>query len=350
MEDVLGGQSTDERFAAFLADWERILARRVDEATEAFATVAGVRGLILAGSVGRGAPWPLSDLDILPIYEENDAATARIEIERRRVALLTPWISEGWWTGLDIGRLAFGQAEVVRALNVTSLNVAELLVDDRWYHALDKGFGGRALYDPDGLAGALAAWFTAHRFEPEVVRYRLLRDKREIVAAQCQLRDCVANQDLCGGTVAVRSAVKWIQTWLLERWGERDNSLGRIGTRFEVLAHERGRSGLVEAFDTLGDLDDASVERRLADAPDWVHERHDHSWRARQHIGEEVTRLQDARDTLRVCALYATRQLHGPPYPTWLAIPTTTAALEAKRQALDQLVRVVGQNEPTAKS
>jgi predicted nucleotidyltransferase len=219
MEDVLGGRSPDERFAAFLADWERILARRVDEATEAFSTVAGVHGLILAGSVGRGAPWPLSDLDILPIYEESVAATARIEIERRRVALLTPWIAEGWWTGLDIGRLAFEPTEVMRAVNGSSLNVAALLTDDRWYHALDKGFGGRALYDPDGLAEALAAWFTTNRFAPEVVRFRLQRDQREIVDAQRLLRNCVANRNLAGGAVAVRSAVKWMQTWMLERWG-----------------------------------------------------------------------------------------------------------------------------------
>jgi hypothetical protein len=340
VEDVIGGRSTDERFAEFLADWERILERRVDEATDAFSTVAGVRGLILAGGVGRGAPWPLSDIDILPIYEDNAAATARSEIERRRVELLAPWIAEGWWTGLDIGKLAFGQSEVVSALNGTNRDVEALLVDDRWYHALDKGFGGRALYDPNGLAGALAAWFSAHRFDPDIVRFRLQREQREIVTAQRQLRDCIARQDLSGGTTAVRSTVKWIYTWLLERWGERDNSQGRVGTRFETLAHARGHGDLVQMLDALGDLDDVSVARRLADAPDWVHERHDRSWRARKHIGEDVTRLQEARDTLRVCTLYAMRQLH-PPYPAWLAIPTTTAVLEAKAHALQQIVNSV---------
>jgi len=34
-----------------------------------------------------------------------------------------------------------------------------------------------------------------------------------------------------------------------------------------------------------------------------------------------VSQLDDARDTLRVCALYGMRRLSEPPYPGWLAIP-----------------------------
>lgn len=128
-----------------------------------------------------------------------------------------------------------------------------------------------------------------------------------------------------------------MQTWRLESWGHRDNSLGRFGTRFAVLANARGAAGLIDALDALSDLDRASVWRRFETAPDWVWERHDRSWQARQHVGEPVSKLQDARDTLRVCAQYAKRGVTEPPYPSWLAIPDE-AAITAKVTALRQIV------------
>ena len=96
MEDVLGGRTDPTRFTAFLGNWQTILARWVDAAVAAFATVEGVIGLVLAGSVGRNEPWPLSDIDLLPIYDDAQINEARVEFERRRMALLAPWITEGW--------------------------------------------------------------------------------------------------------------------------------------------------------------------------------------------------------------------------------------------------------------
>ena len=338
MEDVLGGRADRERFDAFLADWEAILARRVDEAVAAFATVDGVHGLVLAGGVGRGQPWPLSDIDLLPIYDDDRAAEAQAEIERRRVALLERWIDEGWWTGLDIGRLAFGRAEVARVLAPGGPGLTELLRDDRWYHSLDKGYQGRPAFDPDGSAGDFARWLTDRRFSPSVVRFRLGRARREVEAAHRQLRACLEHRDPLAATTAVRAAVKWLQTGLLERWGERDASQARVGTRFEGVARARGRPELVDALNTLSDLDEASVERRMAAAPAWVWERHDRSWRARRHVGEVVTRLQDARDVLRVCALYELSRVVARPFPAWQAILAEAGSLEEKASHLSALI------------
>lgn len=52
MEDVIGGFSADDAFATFLSVWQPVLARRVTVASEAFAAIDGVRGLILAGDIG----------------------------------------------------------------------------------------------------------------------------------------------------------------------------------------------------------------------------------------------------------------------------------------------------------
>jgi predicted nucleotidyltransferase len=321
VDDVLGGRTEAIQFQAFLDDWEAILARRVEETRTTFRTVDGLHGLVLAGSVGRGDPWPLSDIDLLPIYADDALDAAAADIDRRRRVLLARWIEEGWWTGLDIGRLRFTRSEVERVLEADEAVVPEVLGEDRWYYSLDKGYGGRALLDPAGPATALAAWFTSRRFQPQVIAFRLDRAQHEVRTAQRRCAEAVHAHDLVTATMQLREAVKWLQTWHLEQWGHRDTSLGRLGTRFAVLARAHGAAPLVETLHDLSDLDAASVWRRLETAPEWVWERHDRSWRARRHVGEPIERLDDARDTLRVCSLYGIRQVTEPPYPSWLAIP-----------------------------
>lgn len=263
---------------------------------------------------------------------------ARAEVERRRLAILPGWIGEGWWTGLDVGRLAFGRDEVARVVAGDGPEATALLRDDRWYHSLDKGYRGRAVFDPAGLTAPLARWLTERRFEPATVRFRLDRASRELDAAVRDVGAGVDDRDPLAATTALRSAVKWLQTGLLESWGERDASQGRLGTRFARIARAHGRSRLVDGLDDLVDLDEASVSRRMAAAPEWVRERHDRSWWARRHVGEAVIRDQDARDTLRVCSLYAGRRLVGPPFPAWLAIPTDGAVLAEKTARLWAIV------------
>jgi hypothetical protein len=338
VEHVLGGHTDAGRFAAFLANWEFVLARRAGQAIDAFSMLDGVCGLLLAGGLGRGAPWPLSDIDLIPIYEDESVADSRQEVERVRLAMLPPWIGEGWWTGLDIGKLAFTRSEVLRMLTLDEPTVLAALVDDRWYHSLDKAYGGRAVFDPDGLASSLAGWLTRHRFSPSIVGLRLARDRREITTALQNLRVSLDRQDLLAATAALRAAVQWRRIAMLEEWGERDASVARVGSRFDKLAAARGLGRIAETLNTLCDLDDASVDRRMAAAPWWVHERHDRSLRARQKHGESVSRIEDARDVLRVCTLYATRGHNASPLPAWLSVPTGGDELSERAAILSDLV------------
>ncbi len=338
MEEVLGGHADPERFATFLNDWRAVLDRRITEAVEAFARIEGIVGLVLAGSTGRGQPWPLSDVDLLAICAGESIDTVREDIERVRVTFMPRWIAGGWWSGLDIGKLTYTREEVLRAIQASEPERLALLRDDRWYFGLDKGYHSRAVFDPEGLAAGLAEWFTANRYAPPVVRLRLERTRLELAAAHAAARAHQRNGDAVRALIAIQAAVKWIWTHLLESWGERDASQGRLGTRFARLAVAHGHGDLATALDDLCDLDAASVAWRMAAAPDWVQERHDRSWRSRRHIGEPITQEDDARDTLRVCALYELRRWSAGPFPGWLAVPTNATALDDKVARLSHLI------------
>jgi len=338
VRDIIGGWSEPERFDAYLDNWQAILAQRTREVVDRIAAIEGVRGLILAGGIGRGAAWPLSDIDLIPIYAPGTVDASAAAIDAIRQHLLLRWTAKGWWTGIDIGRLAFTTNEVDTALATEATMIPALLADDRWYHSIDKAYGGQPTYDPDGLATPLAHWLTSHRFTPTIVSLRITRASTELHNALSIWDMSQTPGDPHGAVRAIHDAVKWLRALLLERWGERDASLARVGTRFDRLASAHGLVDVVATTHAVCDLDDASVQRRMAIAPDWLHLRHDRSLRARRLIGEPVSALEDARDVLRVSTQYALRQQTTPPFPAWLAIPERAESLAERFGQLRRLI------------
>lgn len=321
MEEILGAHNDDRAFDRFLSSWREVMERRIEQSRVTLGDIRGVAGLVLAGSNGIGRPWPLSDIDLIPIYVDASLAEAREHLEHARVALLKTWSSQGWRTGLDVGRLWFTLDELTTVFASGNPEPIALLSDDRWYHAIDKAFGGRALIDPDGHASQLVTWLTTHRFHPAVGATRLERSAAQVRISREAAREQITMHNRPEAFAALLKSVQWYQIHLMEGWGERDNSLGRFGTRFERSARAHEMDDICDMANSLSSLSRDLVHERLEQAPRWVHERRDRSWKARQHVGEPVTMLQNDRDVLRVCTMYELRLAVEPPYPAWLAIP-----------------------------
>jgi hypothetical protein len=309
-----------------LAPWRQVLEERVRQAVEALAQIPGVLGLILCGSVGRGEAWPLSDIDMIPIYEDGQVKRAAGEVEVRRLEFLDWWVPEGLCTSLDVGKLRFSRSEAEQAVGLPPGAATRYLDEPRWFHSLDKGYRGRAAFDPEGLASALARWLTDARFAPEVVRGRLETHWRQAQERYAQARQTLEVGDALAAAIGLRESLHAIMRYLMERWGGQDNSWARFGTRFERKGIERGEGELVAEIMALYGLAPDEVGRRMALAPHGVRYRHRISLEARRLVGETVTDGEDARDVLLVFSTQHVR--YGrPPLEAWVGLESNPAVL-----------------------
>ncbi|RKN85405.1 nucleotidyltransferase domain-containing protein [Paenibacillus ginsengarvi] len=324
----------------YLADWKAILERRALQTVETFRRSEGVKALILGGSLGRGEPWPLSDIDIIPIYEPGRELTANERIKQLRAELIEEWEREGWRTALDVGTLYWSADLAADVVNVDSTVFEGLFDNLSVYHSLDKAYLGQAVYDPERIGADLLEWIRRNRFAPEVTALRRSKLRRRFEISLLELDEAIENRLWAKAAYYGHEAIELLRTYVLESWGDRDNSFARLGTRFERLAELRGCRDLAERFHTLKKLDDSSVLERIQRSPEWVRERHRLSYASRRMIGEDVSEIQDARDVLRVFGRYELRSVMNGAETgdtEWLAIPRDADEFAVWRERMVQL-------------
>ena len=323
-----------------LSPWRQILEERAWQAVDTLARVPGVLGLILCGSVGRDEAWPLSDVDVIPLYEDGWIEQAASEVEARRHELLDWWTDEGYCASLDIGKLAFARSEVAQALTFPPGQATRYLDDSRWFHSLDKGYRGRAAFDPVGLAASLSRWLTEARFAPDVVYGRQATHWRQTLARYEQAAQALDEGNTLAAAIALRESLHVLMRYLMEGWGGRDTSFARFGTRFERIAVERGERELADGVMALYGLGPGAVARRMAAAPHGIRYRHLLSLEARRLVGEPVTADQDARDVLLVFSTMLIRR-GQPPFAEWVGLETDRATLTGRLDEYRQLLQQV---------
>ena len=93
--------------------WKQLLEDRLGEAVNVLGTIPGVHGFIVGGSLGRGEPWPMSDIDLLPVYVSGMEPSR--QVAERQSELVDWWAASGHAQTLDTGWLAFTTQERVRA-------------------------------------------------------------------------------------------------------------------------------------------------------------------------------------------------------------------------------------------
>lgn len=297
--------------------WRQLIDQRLQEAIRILGQTPGLHGLIVAGSVGRGEPWPMSDIDLLPMYTAGpaaDPAEAAAELDRRRAGLVDWWAASGRAQTLDVGWLAFTTTEIRDAVAAGPDHAVARIADPRWFHGLDKAYGGHAADPGDELGTAFATWIRDVRFHPKVVAARIDIWGRQAADALAEATE-VRTEDPARSTHLLRVSACALRMVLIERWGERLGSMGREWTRFERMAQRHGEPALAAGIATLAAADTATATHRVDLAPAWLRERIDLCFAARVSVGEDVTWAENARDQIAAFTVHVVRHrpdLDGP--------------------------------------
>ncbi len=313
--------------------WRELLDERLEEAVRELGAVPGVRGLVLGGSVARGEPWPMSDIDIMPI----SAATQDTEdaVNRVQARMVDWWAASGRAQTLDVSWLRFDDDEVAQAVASDASYAVERITDLRWFHGIDKCYGGRGEADPDGVADAFARWVTKVRFDPALVAARVGQWKAQVRASRQSAQEARERGDRVEATLRMRDAARHLRLVLLEGWGERLGSMGREWTCWERMAKSHGAADLAGRVAVVANASPADALERARGAPTWLNERIDLAFEARRLIGEDVTEQESARDQLAAFAVHVPRH-RPPPWGDWLGLPDP--ALDEKLEELDGLI------------
>ena len=101
---------------SYFLSWRDTLDQRLTATVESLSTVHGIVAIVVAGSLGRGEPWPLSDIDIVPIYAEGAETGSGRRVAAKAVELEAAWEAEGIRTDVDVGNIWFTDREVREAV------------------------------------------------------------------------------------------------------------------------------------------------------------------------------------------------------------------------------------------
>jgi predicted nucleotidyltransferase len=315
--------------------WKQLLEQRLHEAITVLGQTPGLHGLIVAGSVGRATPWPMSDIDLLPIYTTpTDPGESATQLDQRRAALVDWWAASGRAQTLDIGWLAFTTTEIREAVAAGPEHAATRIADPRWFHGIDKAYGGHAADPDDELSTAFAAWITQARFHPTVVTTRINTWRQQATDALTEAAQ-TQTDDPTKATHLLRVSARTLRMVLLEQWGERLGSMGREWTRFERMAKRHGQQTLAARIAALAAADTATAAQRAELAPPWLQERIDLCYAARLAVGEDVSWTENARDQIAAFTVHVVNHrpdLDGP----WTITPDP--ALDTRLAELHELI------------
>ena len=128
-------------FQSYLASWRKILDKRTTAAIATISAIPEVIGIILGGSIGRGAPWPLSDIDLIYVAAEGHDPSLPQKVDKIGLNLSDQSPSEGWTTSVDVGKL-YLTFEEAHDLVAGRRSVEALMAFERIFHGLDKGYRG----------------------------------------------------------------------------------------------------------------------------------------------------------------------------------------------------------------
>ncbi len=202
-------------------EWRSEIRQWAAETAAAFASRAGVLGVVLGGSLARGQEWRHSDLELGILVEERDPGLPYFNIVGER--------------GVEAIQLVRRElAEQVCLVEQGELNPVLAWPIQLW--------AGRVVSDPSGLLIRFQKQFRAHLFAPEVVQGKVVGAQKKVNDHLLEARGLLAGGKprlaLAHARLAMNEAilaVHWAHGTLPRSQNRTDSRLRQLCRRYDLM-------------------------------------------------------------------------------------------------------------------
>jgi predicted nucleotidyltransferase len=322
-----------------LDDWRARIERVAEEESRFFAQLPYAKAVAVIGSVGRGEPWPLSDVDLLLITDlpgdtNAQAVVGEVEAERRK--------------RLEDARIPVEvEADLWAALRLTELAEACQEDDDSFLHRMEhwywrgivtKSQGARVVKDTSGYLKRFLErskdLFKSSRFRDSWLGVELGEASDAVQSGT----EAIRQQDWQEAAWKLLSLTGNIICGCYAAWSVGPQSLVRCITMFEKVAEAEASQPLASLVTRLARLDEADCSSRLDSLPAAGRHEIDVVYEIRRETESGVSRLSVARDMLHATAQIQRKSPTSGTWDGWEHLDHHGSSVGTQRDAAQQLI------------
>lgn len=313
-----------------LADWQARIRRVARQTAAHLSALEYVSGVAVMGSVGRGTPMPVSDVDMFVVTcppGGEDVGPLLAAQENKRNARLT---ASRIPNTLEFEFLALTVHDLQAALALAETEFVRLSRDFRWFSLMDKVMGAKTLVDPDGLLGSFIARCEGVRFADAFIALAVQRmtDGASPHLARALSRGETGNW--AGASRDVHRATDPLSWGMYETWRRQPQSAVRAVTRLLGHAMDVGDAQVGEAFLSAVRLGESDTWRRFAAVPKERQLERDLWLAIRRGAGEPIDELAATRDMLQISTWVSIGDDLQDAWPEWTGVTGEPQAVRAQ--------------------
>lgn len=317
--------------------WEERIASVEEQECAHFASLPYVKGVAVIGSVGRGTPWPLSDIDLLVVAEsdggEDPECLIRAEEENRNATLHAARVPND----VEAGNWVFLASDIASAVAADQDSFLRMLQHPHWTGTVVKSEGARVVRDFDGKLRAFLSRCEAVLWTDDFIHIWLGKSIERMRRRLSNAGSCLDRKDVETASAHLLLASQEATWGLYAAWRELPQSIARGVTRMLHYAERAGAATAADAFLRAARLRETEVRKRAPALPDGAQRERDVWLGIREGSGEPVDELSATRDFLQLNT-YLHLDRNPGPYTPWTGVTNRMSDLEDQLAATAVLV------------
>jgi predicted nucleotidyltransferase len=324
-----------------LENWPERIERAAAEEAAHLAGLPYVKGVAIIGTVGRGTPWPLSDIDLLVVADywrgqRPHGLIEAVEQERNRrlhAARIPNEVEARLWTILP--------HYITQAVSGDEGSFVSIF--DHWpmLGIPMKAQGGTVVADCDAQLGRFIKRCNRLVFSDRFVHTWLRTVTGEESEKLKSAADLIGEADWTRASLEILRATQGMTAGIYGMWRRVPESLMRCVSRLLATARDMGDEAMGESFLTAACLSEEDTWGRFASVPSSGRCERDRHLAIRQGAAEDVDELGATRDLLHSVSyldVWRDERATGP-YPEWSGVTGDKARVRAQFDAAEEILR-----------